>query len=230
MKKILLIGDSIRNGYDLYVRESMEGLAQVHFPSENCRFASYILRYFHLWCEREKTFDFDAVHWNTGLWDTLRIYGDGCLTPLDEYERELERIVLRIKRVCPKAVQIFATSTPVLESGYIEGYEMRYNADVEAYNAVAVRVMEKHGVTVNDLYALMKDTPESYHSDQTHFYTAEATRLMGDQVNSVLCEAVGIDQSSLTPPDSRKFVKTQYKNDNQCYIKRGDVYEPIVGI
>jgi hypothetical protein len=230
MKKIMLIGDSIRNGYDLYVKESMEGVADVRFPSENCRFASYILRFFHVWCEREKTFDFDAVHWNTGLWDTLRIYGDECLVPIDEYERLLERIAVRIKRVCPNAVQIFATSTPVLESGYIADYEMRYNADVERYNEVAVRVMERNGVLVNDLYALMKDTPDSYHSDQTHFYTAEATRLMGDRVNSVLCGALGIDPSSLTPPDPQKFVKTQYKNDNQCYIKRGDVYVPVQGI
>ena len=29
MKKILLIGDSIRKGYDLYVKESMQGLAEV---------------------------------------------------------------------------------------------------------------------------------------------------------------------------------------------------------
>ena len=230
MKKILLIGDSIRNGYDLYLKESTADFAEVYFPSENCRFAGYVLRYFHLWCERLGTFDFDAVHWNVGLWDTLRIYGDGCLTPIDEYERELERIVLRIKRVCPKAVQIFATSTPVLERGYIEDYEMRYNRDVEEYNAVAVRVMEKHGVKVNDLYALMKDTPESYHSDQTHFYTAEATRLMGDHVGRVICEALGEDPCALTPPDPQKFVKTQYKNDNECYINRGDVYEPIVGI
>ncbi len=230
MKKILLVGDSIRNGYDLYVKENMENMAEVYFPSENCRFALYVLRYFHMWCERAKTFDFDAVHWNVGLWDTLRIYGDGCLTPIDEYERLLERIVLRIKRVCPNAVQIFATSTPVMESGYIKDYEMRYNADIEAYNAVAVRVMKKHGVIVNDLYALMKDTPDSYHSDQTHYYTAEATELMGDRVSLVLCDALSIDKSLLTPPDPQKFVKTQYKNDNQCYIKRGDVYEPIVGI
>ena len=230
MKKILLVGDSVRNGYDLYVRESMEGLAEVHFPSENCRFASYVLRHFHIWCERAKTFDFDVVHWNVGLWDTLRIYGDDCLTPIDEYERLLERIVLRIQRVCPNAVQIFATSTPVIESGYIEEYEMRYNADVERYNEVARRVMKKHGVIVNDLYALMKNTPDSYHSDQTHYFTAEATELMGGAVNFALCDALGINKDKLILPDPQKFVKTQYKNDNQCYIKRGDVYEPVTGI
>ena len=47
MKNILLIGDSIRMGYDKAVKKSFEGIANVVFPEDNCRFASYVLRYFH---------------------------------------------------------------------------------------------------------------------------------------------------------------------------------------
>ena len=39
MKKVLLLGDSIRMGYDKYVTEQLAGEAEVLFPSENCRFA-----------------------------------------------------------------------------------------------------------------------------------------------------------------------------------------------
>ena len=42
MKKIVLIGDSIRKGYDAYVQEKLAGQAQVFFPEENCRFAQYV--------------------------------------------------------------------------------------------------------------------------------------------------------------------------------------------
>ena len=44
MKKVLLIGDSIRQGYDRYVKMSLEGEAEVFYPEENCRFSVYVLR------------------------------------------------------------------------------------------------------------------------------------------------------------------------------------------
>lgn len=34
----------------------------------------------------------------------------------------------------------------------------------------------------NDLYSLMADCPESYHSDCTHFYTEEGRKLIGEEV------------------------------------------------
>ena len=51
MKNILLIGDSVRKGYDKYVKESFQGKANVYFPDENCRFAQYVLRHLHEWIE-----------------------------------------------------------------------------------------------------------------------------------------------------------------------------------
>ena len=47
MKNVLLIGDSIRIGYGKAVKRTLEGKANVYFPTENCRFASYVLRYLH---------------------------------------------------------------------------------------------------------------------------------------------------------------------------------------
>ena len=49
MKKIVLIGDSIRMGYDKYIKDSLAGKAEVFYPTENCKFAEYILRFAHGW-------------------------------------------------------------------------------------------------------------------------------------------------------------------------------------
>ena len=38
MKKLLFIGGSIRMGYDKSVKKTLEGMANVIFPEENCRF------------------------------------------------------------------------------------------------------------------------------------------------------------------------------------------------
>ena len=49
MKKIVLLGDSIRLGYEAYVREALSGVAEIYAPTENCRFAQYFFRYAHEW-------------------------------------------------------------------------------------------------------------------------------------------------------------------------------------
>ena len=59
MKNLLLIGDSIRMGYDKSVKKTLEGKANVIFPEENCRFASYVLRYFHEYLKDIKGEDID---------------------------------------------------------------------------------------------------------------------------------------------------------------------------
>ena len=154
MKKILLIGDSIRKGYDAYVRESMAGLAEVYFPEENCTFTTNILRFLHVWADNLKLYDADAVHFNAGLWDTLRIYGDDVLVKPDTYADNLKRIVSRIRFLFPNAKILFATTTPVREDGYFTDFESRTNDDVRRYNQIARDIFSGTDVILNDLYAL----------------------------------------------------------------------------
>ena len=229
MKNIVLIGDSIRLGYDKYVKESMQNAANVVFPEENCRFAQYILRNLHYWIEDTGIKEVDAIHWNAGLWDTLRIYGDEPLTSLETYLEMLDRIQNRIEMLYPNAKSIFALSTPVDESGFIKEFEMRCNTDVERYNSAAAKLLSKRGVIINDLYSLIKDKTH-LHSDQTHYYTAEGTRVLGDKVCEVLCDALDIDKNALTLPDAQKFAVTSGKTDKEMYIKHGNVYEKVLGI
>ncbi len=173
MKTVFLMGDSIRMGYDRYVRDALAGEAAVYYPSENCRFAQYTLRNAHDWIEKECQPEcVDVVHWNAGLWDVARLFGDEPLTPIGQYASLLERIVLRIRKVCPNAAQIFALSTPIVEARYEQSERfMRYNAEIEAYNRAARETMERLGVPVNDLYAAACALPESAWSDPTHLHT-----------------------------------------------------------
>ncbi len=227
MKKIYLIGDSIRIGYDKYVQESMANVAEVYFPSENCKYAQHVLRNLHTWKE-ELNLDYaDAVHFNAGLWDTIRVYGDEIITKPEVYADYIDRICKRIQFLFPGTKAIFATSTPCIESGFIEEFEMRYNKDVEEYNKIACEVVSKHGVEINDLYALLKDAQPELHSDQTHYYTADATELIGGQVNKVLCRALDIDESRLIKPNKMKYHRTDGKNDTERYIKRGRFYAKV---
>ena len=67
MKKVLLLGDSIRMGYDEYVRDLLKGKAEVYFEEDNGRFAAYTLWQVNQVFRHQG--QFDVVHWNNGYWD-----------------------------------------------------------------------------------------------------------------------------------------------------------------
>ena len=198
MKNIFLIGDSIRYGasgttgvpgspaatrcpgYGVYVKNKLEGAAEVYAPGENCRFAEYTLRYLHKWAEQAPKDEIDVVHWNNGLWDVLRLFGDEPLTPIDVYGDMLKRVYKRIRLVFPNAKVIFATSTPVVEEWAWPEF-FRYNREIVEYNRKAVEVVEELGVPVNDLHAVASDFDDSLHSDWVH-YGERGSELLADAV------------------------------------------------
>ena len=193
MKNLVLVGDSIRRGYDSSVQKSLEGRVNVIYPKDNTRFAAYLLRTFHECLGSVKGEDVDVVHWNAGLWDCLRVFEEDPQTPLDVYAYYIERVCIRIKKVCPNAKVIFATSTSVISERMSKDF-MRYNEDIEKYNEVAVGIVKKYGFEINDLYALSKTLPKNAHSDAVHYYTKEGTEAMTNKVLSVVLPALGIEE------------------------------------
>lgn len=153
----------------------------------------YVFRYFHEWINsfRLKGEDVDVVHWNAGLHDCLRLFEEEPNTPLDIYEYYMERTCIRIKKICPNAKVIFATSTAVISENMTKDF-MRYNKDIEKYNEVAVKVAEKHGFAINDLYPISAKLPVQAHSDAVHYYTPEGTEAFSKQVFSCVSQALGL--------------------------------------
>jgi hypothetical protein len=138
----------------------------------------------------------DLVHINVGLWDALRMEDGEPLVSLEDYERNVDRIFKLLKLYFPTAKLIFATSTPVWEEKFL--WELkRYNKDIEAYNAAAVRVATSYGASINDLYSLMAAAPLEYHSDMTHYYSKEGTRLITDRVLACMEKELGIKGAPL---------------------------------
>ncbi|MBO5212967.1 MAG: SGNH/GDSL hydrolase family protein [Clostridia bacterium] len=214
MKKIVLIGDSIRMGYDKYVKDALSGIAEVFYPSENCRFAEYVLRYAHEWkANGEWGDDVDLVHWNAGLWDALELFGDAPLTSISYYGEAITRIDKRLRMLFPKAKFVFATSTNVSEKMSHPDFT-RHNATIEKYNAEALRALSNTDTVINDLYSLTSSVPDSYRSDWVHFYTPEGTELIGGKVLSVLCELLDITSEQI---NIEKFKPENYSKSNIGY-------------
>ena len=214
MKKIVLIGDSIRMGYDKYIKDALSRTAEVFYPSENCRFAEYVLRYAHEW-KRNGNWgdDVDLVHWNAGLWDALELFGDEPLTSLSYYGEAIGRINKRLRMLFPKAKFVFATSTNVSEKMGKPEF-MRHNATIETYNAEALRALSDTDTVINDLYSLTASVPDSYRSDGVHFYTPEGTELIGGKVLSVICELLAITADQI---NIENFKPESYSKSNIGY-------------
>ena len=143
MKKIILLGDSIRLSYQNRVRELLGPDFAVWGPDDNCRFASYTLRM--LYDYREQLKDADLIHFNCGLWDMCDLFGDGPFTPLEVYVEQMVRIAKVLKTYAP--VVVFAATTP--PSPKMWGHDLDR---VRAYNAAAMAALEPLGILFDDLF------------------------------------------------------------------------------
>ncbi len=197
MKNVFLIGDSIRfgagtvsPGYGIYVKEMLDGKANVYYPNENCRFAEYTLRSLYDWHKKlnKENVKIDVIHWNNGLWDVLRLNGDEPLTPCDIYVYYLRRIHAMLKKLFPEAKIIFALSTSILEEKASPDF-CRFNADIERYNTAAKALMDELGVPVNDLYTASKDIDDSLHCDWVHF-GEEGSRILAKAVTEKILDII----------------------------------------
>ena len=182
MKKVFLIGDSIRMAYEPMVRDLLKDTCEVKAPAENCRFAAYVLNSLRFWDAPLR--EADVIHFNAGLWDLVRLYPeDGCFTPLDFYLATMVKIVRELKKTGSKL--IFATTTPCdprkafLTTPFPPAIR---NEDVRQYNEAACALMERENVPVNDLYAVIAQDVEGLISDDW-IHPNEAGR-------TVLAEAV----------------------------------------
>ena len=207
MKKIILLGDSCRMGYDSFVQKKLAGRAEVYYSEDNGRFIQYTLRSLSDWAgQGHWPTDADAVHWNNGLWDCLHLnigsagYADGeasgltmkpeninsqCtfekdpLTPPEFYRYYLVRTYHRIRQLFPQAVIVFATSTPVIEEQASWAY--RSNAEIELYNSIARETLLPLGVKINELGDFAKNNCHDLHSDWVH-YTDEGYAVIAEEI------------------------------------------------
>lgn len=195
LPKVLLIGDSIMSGYFKQTRQLLDGEAEVFRHPGNAGETRNGLKQLDQWLGDT---EWDVIHFNWGLHDLCyrhpdaEIYGNrdkinGTLSvPLDEYAENLEKLVRRLKQ--SGATLIFATTTkiPAGEAGRFVGDEVKYND-------VALKIMRKHGIAVNDLYALSSAFgPNMYVAPGDVHHTDAGNKLLAALVAEAIREHAGL--------------------------------------
>ena len=155
MKRVILIGDSIRMGYQAFVGKELEGTAHAWGPKENGGTSANVLAHLDEWVLSREA---ELVHLNCGLHDLKREFrAKEAAVPLAQYCANVEEIFSRL-REGTQARLVWATTTPVNERRHHENKAFdRFEADVEAYNAAALDVAAGYGVRVNDLFRVVTD-------------------------------------------------------------------------
>lgn len=180
MKKVILYGDSIRLSYMNGVKEQLGSDFEVYAPTENCRFAKFLLR--QVFEDREILKDTDIVHLNSGLWDICNLFGDGTFTSEQEYIDSMLRITDILLSKCKKV--IFATTTPVNPKNFYNS-----NKDIIRFNEIIVPLLKEKGVIINDLYTPVAADIEKFIADDTLHLSDSGVKLCTELVVNKIKEA-----------------------------------------
>lgn len=186
---VLIVGDSISIGYFKPTQALLESKAiVVHNPGNAAHTANGLKRL----TEWLGDTSWDVIHFNHGLHDLKYIDEQGKNVsvekgrqqiPIDQYEKNLEELVIRLKATGAKL--IFATTTPVPD-----GTGFRVKGDAEKYNRVAERVMKRHGITINDLYSFALPRLEEIQRPKNVHFTKSGSELLAQQVAKSILEAL----------------------------------------
>ena len=166
LPRVLLIGDSISRGYTQDVRKAMAGKANVHRAPENCGPTANGVKKIDIWLGDGK---WDVIHFNFGIHDRK--------TPAADYEQRLENLIARMQQTGAKL--IFATTTPVPPDTK-DGPEIV--TQIAEKNDIALRVMKKHGIAIDDLHAFLAPQLAGIANPQDVHFNAKGYELMSQQV------------------------------------------------
>ena len=162
LPRVLLIGDSILNGYLPTVVRELDGKANIDAWVNPYHQASDGLH--------EKLRDilashnYAVIHFKMGLhgWPKGRI-PDGQFIPLTR------KLVETLRTNSPNARLIWASSTPVTIKCHPTALDPAINPIIINHNAMAAQVMTDAKIPVNDLYTLMVNRLDLARGDQFHW-------------------------------------------------------------
>jgi len=185
LPKVLIIGDSISNGFTPHVAKILEGKAAITHNPGNAQHTGTGLIKLTAWLGDK---DWTVIHFNWGLHDLCyrspgskkkarrdKINGT-VTTTLKQYEKNLDQLVSRLKKTGAFLIWANTTVVPDGEGGRVLG-------DDERYNEAAARVMKKHGITINDIHGLTKEFPPTlFKGPGNVHYTQEGYKKIAQQV------------------------------------------------
>jgi len=168
LPNVLLIGDSITRAYYQAVAGDLEGKANCYYFATSAsigdeRLPHQLAEYFAMMHVR-----WDIVHFNNGM------HGWGYTE--QEYRQYFPEMLAAVRAGAPAAKLVWASTTPVRK----DKDDGASNNRIDARNAIALELLAKQQIPMDDQHALMSQH-QNLHSDDVHFNT-EGSGVQGKQV------------------------------------------------
>ena len=190
LPRVLLVGDSICNGYQGEVQKALEGLMSVsYWVSSYCVTSPRYLKLLEFYLEESP---YEVVHFNNGL--------HSLGTPDAAWESGFRSALRLIKEKQPRAKIVFTTSTPLKDVGK--------TAKAKALNEIGRRVAKEEGVKLeDDLFSLLDPLDRNQNWTDVLHHKPALRRMEAEQVATACAAAAGIN-TAIVP---------RGKIQNDCY-------------
>jgi len=175
LPRVLLVGDSICNGYQEGVRRRLGGKVNVsYWVSSYCATSAAYLPLLSVYLDEAR---YDVVHFNNGL--------HSLGTPTDAWAKGLRAALELIRKKQPWAKIVWCTSTPLADEAK--------TAKSRELNAAGAKVVaELGGIATDDLFALCDPLDRGTNWSDAYHFRSEAKALQSDQVAESVLSALCI--------------------------------------
>ena len=202
LPNVLLLGDSISLGYTSYVKLTLEDKINFFRPLNakggyvNCAGTTNGINHIDEWLKISSKWD--LIHFNFGLHDLKHVdptSGKNSSNPknpqqadVKAYKKNLTTIVKKLKATQAKLIFATTTSYPDNPEGPLR------KADQPAkYNKIALKIMKKYNVEINDLDGLTASRLEELQKPNNVHFTKNGSEVLGIQVVDIISEALSLD-------------------------------------
>lgn len=178
-QRIMLIGDSITNGYSPFVDKAFENTYSVgKHTSSKAIDNIYLLKEFENMIHEFDKDSIKLIHFNNG------IHGIWHLSA-EKYQMCYDYCVQSLLETVPNAKLILALSTPLRKGGDTYEYYTKINDRILRDNDIVRNIAAKYSLETDDLYSVVDKKQEYSAEDGTHFNDA-GYKALSEQVIEII--------------------------------------------
>ena len=171
------------------MQKALEGKANVVHNHGNAQHTGTGLKKLDDWLGDTQ---WDVIHFNWGLWDLCyrntdskmqgnrdKVNGKVTFTP-EEYGENLEQLIIRLKKTNAKLIFATTSYVPKGEAGRVFG-------DDKVYNKIALKIMKRYNIEVNNLNKYSKKIHLKHRKAEGNVhYTPEGYKLLAQPVIKII--------------------------------------------
>lgn len=172
LPRVLLIGDSITNGYQQIVREALKGEYYVDYIA-----TSYTLNsgfFFKLVVNYINNNKYDIIHLNQGL--------HGFSMSKKTYKEKLKKLINKI----PSSSKVVLAESTIVKKIGNKAIDKKWGKKLDERNASINELAKEMDLSINHLYEVSKNIPNDLRNEDGIHYLYDGYQTLAKEVVSVI--------------------------------------------